>query len=71
MRYSPPAARSREKTCPSCGRIDQVQAVTALVGAHPGAAYGSPATIQKLRSTFPRKRIGAFSRWEWCSSLSV
>jgi hypothetical protein len=50
-----PAPSPREKTCPSCGRIDHVQAVTAVVGAHPETGWNPPVTIQKLRLTPPAK----------------
>ncbi|HEY5529236.1 MAG TPA: hypothetical protein VIL51_07325 [Thermoleophilia bacterium] len=41
-----PAPYPKEKTCPSCGRIDHVQAVTAVVGAHPETGWNPPATVQ-------------------------
>jgi hypothetical protein len=50
-----PAPYPKEKTCPLCGRIDQVQAVTAVVGAHPEAGLNPPATVQKLRLSLPVK----------------
>jgi len=48
-----PPASPPEKICPACGRIDQVQSVSALVGAHSAAGGYAPDTVQKLSLTLP------------------
>jgi hypothetical protein len=50
-----PTPPPKEETCPSCGRIDQVQAVSAILGAYQQRGWDPPVTVQKLTISPPAR----------------